>query len=117
MNVIKNCDKYDLFAIDFRTNLCISDTQTYSSIQEDSFVSEAISTAKDDSIKKSVTETPQTELAISAESSPEEVKGVSAERAAKYKTSLGRSASESSIPEEVLSQSSIEDATVTPNRK
>lgn len=93
------------------------DTQTYSSIQEDSFVSEAISTAKDDSIKKSVTETPQTELVISAESSPEEVKGVSAERAAKYKTSLGRSASESSIPEEVLSQSSIEEATVTPNRK
>ncbi|XP_062614422.1 centrosome-associated protein 350-like [Saccostrea cucullata] len=92
------------------------ESQTYSSVQDDSFVSEAITTAKDDSIKKSVTETPKTETVISEESSPE-VKRVSSEQGAKYKTSLGRSASESSIPEEVLSQSSVEETPVTPTRR
>nr|XP_022322743.1 centrosome-associated protein 350-like [Crassostrea virginica] len=88
------------------------ESQTYSSIQDDSFVSEAISTAKDDSVKKSVTETPQT--AISIESSPEEAKRGSG--GARNKTSLGRSASESSIPEEVLSQTSVDESPVTPKR-
>ena len=93
-------------------HLCVLESQTYSSIQDDSFVSEAISTAKDDSVKKSVTETPQT--AISVESSPEEAKRGAG--GARNKTSLGRSASESSIPEEVLSQTSVDESPVTPKR-
>lgn len=94
------------------SNVFFLESQTYSSIQDDSFVSEAISTAKDDSVKKSVTETPQT--AISVESSPEEAKRGAG--GARNKTSLGRSASESSIPEEVLSQSSVDESPVTPKR-
>jgi hypothetical protein len=95
----------------------IAETQTYSSIQEDSFLSEAITTAKDDSLKKSVTETPKTELVISAESSPEETQRGASERGVKYKTNLGRSASESSIPEEVLSQYSQDESALSPDRR
>lgn len=91
--------------------------QTYSSIQEDSFVSEVITTAKDDSLKKSVTDSPKTEFGNSVESSPEETKRVASERGAKYKTNQGRSASESSIPEEVLSQYSLDESPGTPNRR
>ena len=72
-------------------------------------MSENITTAKDDSIRKTKSDTPRTEIPSGSESSPEEMKRSPADRLSQNKA-LGHSGSESSIAEEVQSQSSIEEA-------
>ncbi|KAJ8300301.1 hypothetical protein KUTeg_021820 [Tegillarca granosa] len=80
----------------------VKDSITETVPSESNIISERVSTAKDDSVRKSY-ESPKTaETASGSESSPEEMRQQEGSR---------RSGSESSIPEEVQSQSSFEEAT------
>ncbi|XP_033728999.1 centrosome-associated protein 350-like isoform X2 [Pecten maximus] len=78
------------------------ESQTASTMQESTIASASVLTAKDDSVRRSVTDTPRTEIASGSESSPEE-------RLRERDNKAFNSGSESSIVEELASNSSVDD--------
>ncbi|XP_060076852.1 centrosome-associated protein 350-like [Ylistrum balloti] len=78
------------------------ESQTASTIQESTIASASVMTAKDDSVRRSITDTPRTDLASGSESSPEE-------RLRERDNKAINSGSESSIVEELASISSVDD--------
>ncbi|XP_021341745.1 centrosome-associated protein 350-like isoform X1 [Mizuhopecten yessoensis] len=80
------------------------ESQTASTAQESTIASASVLTAKDESVRRSVTETPRTEIASGSESSPEERL-----RERDNKDRTANSGSESSIVEEIASISSVDE--------
>lgn len=78
------------------------ESQTASTVQESTIASASVLTAKDDSVRRSVTDTPRTEIASGSESSPEE-------RLRERENKALNSGSESSIVEDIASISSVDD--------